>query len=391
MENSAADVRSLLDEQKVLDVLEIFEQSGVPVIWTYVENKGNMCFMRWNTQTKKWGLMINRYTWDMLDPRAKYGLLLHELYHLHRLDPVMITLRNYDQELWNIASDVVINDMLQDNEWIQENGVTFGTLKALLQDENVPYVRDALPLYMYLRKAINDGLRESIRRQMDNSAGSDLDGNVPEEDKASAVWELLNIVRRGKRILENSDLLDDDVRKALEDMRNDTQDSAKSAGAGGSRELGILPPPQCPAWYKKWLQWYQRLSSSVLYSFKRKRSFRKEGIVDGLAGWGRKGKKKIAIFVDVSGSMDHFLREVLSHGKYLSRIADAKLYIFADECKLVPPSGVLPNAGGGTRWKPVKKVIDSLGPGYEITLVSDMCFFDEQPKIDPDWFVVVME
>lgn len=364
----------------------LLQEIGVGII-NSPSNSG-IASLSYDASTKKWCIKINKAIYDTLDDRSKDAIFYHEFLHFLRGDPIYVLERNLDAKLWNVASDVVMNEHWLDAPFVRENGLTFNTLRQMgIKEEDVPYTRDAMVVYMQLKTMINDHLRQML-------APSDFD--VPDKEKMSeAAKQWAKSVALYRALYRDAEkILDEDVRRALDNIEKALMKGVGSLDSGDKWEgKYLLPPPAPPTWYTEWLAWYHSIQSklnSIGILRKPCRTYRREGLVDGMSFQYYKNiAKDIHIFVDVSGSMDYYRSCVLADAMYLQQQWNVSVYVFAERCVKCTNSKYYENVGTGTLWRPVEKVIQSLPPSAAVVIISDLMFADVENIPVNDRYLVI--
>jgi hypothetical protein len=383
--------------------------------WTYKE---------WKNFTERWGdieVRISPYEippganaltrfnprkekFEIILPEENPSLLQHELLHIWRGDLIRMTKENLNPLVWNIATDVNINEMTRD-PYLLEYGLSEMKLRKEFPDAP-SWKLGAKAIYDYLIKKIppppggdgpvGPGGLPPIPPRRGRPIGpgkivpiDQIEPVKPEDlEKARKIWE--KIIR--KNIEEFSDKpekypehIRDLFRKSIETVPPPPKEPKPITTAGLEdvpfQEVKVPPKPN-PI-IKKIRPILESEEAEGIITWRR--TFRRTGRVPELPREIPYPGISVLLVVDISGSMSYAYKMVLSFVSYLMVEWNIKpeIIYFSGSAKKV--TGKLMWAGGGTNYSAVLDLLKKQGKNYDIIIViSDYEFFGDDLKRIPE-------
>lgn len=302
---------------------------------------------------------------DILPDVDRNAIIGHELCHILRGDCLV---KADNHEAHNMAADVCINRHYKNSSsFVRENGMSLEMLEKMFGEK---------PPQIYNTDVLYNWIKERLEKKQMQYNWSDIiaGGEMSSQDTYNGMKEI-------RRIAGEIEKISDELLKEVWEIGGSL--ASVSTVVNGSKNIDY--PAEAPDWYKKWNDYLRKLKS---HRGGLKRTFRKEGIVPEIMGTIRINKKRVAIFIDISGSMSTWEEKMLREAKYLVNKFPGvvRLFVFADECKEVKNNSI-PYVGCGTQWLPLEKQIQKLPPNYGVVIVSDL-YFDEKPQLKSEWLVI---
>ena len=290
--------------------------------------------------------------------------LEHELLHIYRGDLLQ---KNIDKFLYNIASDIVINNILLNAQRMSDKlrDVCLFSCPGCGFSE---WEKGAMHIY------------EHLQTHKIEISYSHCYEEVSEEDKEKAEKEWKRI--RGKILKDyvEGENVPESIEKNFDKYKNYKPSNAGSGGSSSDNEFVIVYPKPKP--------------NRVLMKIKKEYSLRQEGksefrreISTFRNNRAPYLKRDIEIseysamlfIIDVSGSMDKYINEIFSAIKYFEKEIVVEKIFFSDTIFHTMRKYV--NAGGGTSFVPVLNFLKKQGKIYDlICIFSDYQFFDIPAK-----------
>ncbi len=293
-------------------------------------------------------LAINKPIWDNLSDKDREKLLLHEIAHVVRGDLNLPKRPNYD--IVGIACDAVINELLDIDDIGGIRGWRFRNIKDALGIDDVfggwsvIYEKllenaNVIPLYSF------DEILET-----DNS----------EEAKEKVI----------EMTIESTELGDDKINKVREEV------FSKMAGFGEvmNRTITVDVTPRQLGSLDKIIKLLVRISNKKKIR-KKTRSYRREGVVEGVRGLSRIPIGRILCVVDVSGSFEDKMKIAFAFARGLSKFK-VELGVFADYYARVN-GGRIPDVGYGTNFS---SVTEANNDDYIAYVVFTDGYFEGRPN-----------
>jgi len=323
--------------------IDIKENSEVPIARTFFDEKN-----------KKFIIEVNPAF------ASEDAVLEHELLHIYRLD---LFVEERDFYLWNIASDIVITNVLLSANRMPEN------IKNLIIVECPCGFREwrsgAKVIYEHLLTHKNE-----FQFQSPCFVPCDEEGKKEAE----------RIRRKILKDYENAE----DVPNAIE--KYITERAEKEAQKQQQRQAGksktdfsiVLPVPKSNPILRKIMQFSsEEGDSEFIRRYETFRNNRNPFIKRELE---IPENSSMMFIIDVSGSMDAYIQDILSAIRYFEKENAVEKLFFSDTI-LYSTRKKYVNAGGGTQFIPVLNFLKKRKKKYSlICLFSDYQFFDISEK-----------
>jgi len=279
----------------------------------------------------------------------KVDIMLHELSHFYRGDLLTIFNKKYNPQIYNIASDIIINESLGEDSYCFQTGCNFDVF------EDAPITNNTKVLY--------DWLLDNASQDLINALGKNdlMDSGINNDNFKEAV----------KKWLEGKSEMPQELKEAIQGQNND-----KSIGANVNSCIArVKAKPEIKEYIR---EFYNLLDKYLKMGTKfSKRTYRKVKVYNDYVSARRKQitDPKLLLFIDVSGSIGNQVYDLLSFGFYLKQKYKVKLFTFSDEVKEVHSINEEVNVWGGTLFKPIERTIQ-LYPGFIPVIISDFEFAD---------------
>jgi predicted metal-dependent peptidase len=310
-----------------------------------------------------------------MDDEEKAAVLAHELAHLLRGDCVRLKMKEIDPFKWNIAADACINESKADPLLKLERRLTSQL------DRPISFVfKDRLIEKGMLPEEFSEkepGTQEIYDNLTDpkNQEGVPDSLSVDEDmTPAEAMREHTKAALDAKKIIK-------ELEKAGIDTGLDGLGYSKVGGSGG-REFAPVEP----------LGVYEidpLLKELGRVRGQRRRSFRREGRVSCTPRMLPAKNKKLAIYVDISGSMNHIGRVAKAVALYLDKY-DVKWYLFGTKVTEIAGSHMIPTGGycDGTDFD---CIFDNVPTDRQVVVITDgECHLGNPGRVPADtvWAVI---
>lgn len=305
-------------------------------------------------------LLLNKAYFDSLTEKQREAVLDHEMAHITRGDLVNPRIR-VSAHVWNICTDAVINEYLP--------GLPSGAIK--LKNVAPELYREGAPppgaeaVWDALRRGPGrGGGQESSRSDGEESTDQGEENRVPgtdqiivEVDQERAATEH---VKAATRLAARGFSVDKRSITPSED------ESPEMARATRTALEGII---------------YRKIQERAGTAKVRRRSWVRPARNEHIAGRARVRRGKIAVCIDVSGSMDAIVRRALLFAKHAKRIAEVDIYVWANQVALVRDlNDRQPEVGCGTDVKCLIKEIES--GSYDAAVIVTDGEFDRLDEHD---------
>jgi len=281
----------------------------------------------------------------------------HELLHIYRGD---LFLEDIETFLWNVASDIVINRILIDR----------------IPDELKERILLSCPCGF---QEWRQGARVLYEHLLTHHTQIEAPNCFFPTNDEGARKEAERIKRRILKDYEEGKVppdLDEYITKKAEEEVERKQGQQKKAGKGNAEFTLALPPPKSNPILnkiKKHMLDYREGDSEFLRKYEMYRNNRNPFIKREMEV---PEFSAILFVIDVSGSMDRYLNEILSTIRYFEREMTVEKIFFSDEIKYTRSKKYY-NAGSGTLFLPVLKFLKKRNKKYSLICVfSDYQFFD---------------
>jgi len=277
----------------------------------------------------------------------------HELLHIYRGD---LCLEGVDAFLWNVASDIVINRILIHRIPKELQGQIFMSCPCGFQE----WRSGARVLYEHL-------LTHHTQIETPNCF-------LPTNDEG-ARKEAERIKRRILQDYENAEIPEDIEEYITKRAREEAERRREQKGKGNAEFSIVLPSPKSNPILSRIKKYIldregesEFLRKSELFRNNRNPFIKRELEIPDFAS--------ILFIVDISGSMNTFINDILAAIRYFEREITIEKIFFSDDVKY-STSKKYYNAGGGTLFIPVFRFLEKRKKRYSlICLFSDYEFFD---------------
>lgn len=284
------------------------------------------------------------------NPAARRDLLLHELGHLLRGDCLA---QLADQHLWNIACDAVINELGRFEALNQVSpGVRWADLAAAIEGADAQVLPTARWIYERLierRKRSDDCQGDGQRKGLvDDVRGYSGDRDECEAAHAAAILDCPEqLVRTWGREIPP-------VQRA---RPMPPRVPAHPAAAALRRAM-------------------QHVRSVRGRTRQRRRTWQREGRHPWMPGCGRVSAVRVAVCVDVSGSMLGIVDMCLGMARWLGQQCETRTMVWADDAAWVRGRHV-PQVGGGTNPEAMFELLGHWRPEIAVIITDG-----EWPPVD---------
>jgi len=304
-------------------------------------------------------------------------VLLHEFLHLLRDDLTVMSERKLDPFIWNIATDIVINeDIAGHRPRVREIGLSYETFKK--QYPELPHwMGGAKPIYDYLIQQA----RGYVEKFHDEFAKDTLVPIGRENlDKAKEVLDetirkVGDDVLREKLPKNFGKLIEKSIEHSHTEIRPaELKDYMKTVGKEEAKFEEVLVPPRKNPIITRLERIFKTEEEEEGEILTTRRLYRREGRVPELPREIEYPGANILFIIDVSGSMETARDFVLSAISYLRRMDIAvDLIYFSNSAKKV--KGKLLWAGGGTNFSAALDLLEKEKEKYfVIVVISDYKF-----------------
>ena len=305
---------------------------------------------------------------DSLSTEDVETLFKHEIMHLIRED---VFVENYDRELFNLATDAIINKVLNIRKIGNIMGIHYDDIKKIFKDAP-DWVYGWKPLYDYL-----DEIGQKIAEAIDHVYPVE-----PTDEAIDAIRRIRTKIRRLENECKKEGVCDKDLQKIVNEVKGQTESLAKHIQKSAGRERGkyIIKIE------KKSTPLLRRFIEEVLKiiedeegeEFQLKRTWLREGRIPELPREIELPILSVLFIIDVSGSFVNYAeKEFLPALQYLS-LYDIKfdIIVFDNTARKVESYREI-RGGGGTNIRPVFEFLKRLNETYSIILFfSDYEFYD---------------
>ncbi|RMG02179.1 MAG: hypothetical protein D6735_10605 [Acidobacteria bacterium] len=344
-----------------LDKNGVYHITVSPQLYVAVDESGNQRITTQPTNIK------------VTDPQilAEFteGVIMHELFHLYRGDiNKIVNNEEYDQYIYNIASDIIINSYLKEYDIIQKTGITWEKMRGKYPDIP-PIVCGTEVIYNYLLKKQNEEKGEFEKNIKE--IGENLDPQRKYENKDGELKDINEANSNGDSSAVDESL--DSLRIwGKEILKHNNTGLGKGAGTekGGSDKIPPIKKNQLSPELKRAINIVHQL---IQHTY-RLRRFHKR-IPSGDARILKVQSKKnyvpdIDIYIDVSGSIGDKVVEILSGYNLLPQ---NRLWVFSDEVRTIKELNEI--IDGGTLWEPIRENIQK-HKQQTVVIISDFYFAD---------------
>lgn len=316
-------------------------------------------------------LFINPDFYSELNDEQKRTAWVHELTHIARGD-IFMDIPKEDREYWNIAMDAVINDHFPEkiqNVVEEMDGILY---KNLYEELDLPkyvcFTNEQIIVERLKEKtqkkqmALKEMLKEMGMKMFDEVMSPP--GDLSPKDKMKAYIETMAL----------QGLIEKDAE--LREMIGKFTAGAEKAPIK-SRTYEVTRPIAVPLVDK-----IMAICKKAGNKFRKLRSYRREGLVEGLRGLTRRRIGSVFLGMDVSGSVYSYIPFFLGVGSYLTfKKYIVKFGTFSDNFTLYNylPKGTteIQNAGGGTEIKEMMDYLNKNKDEYDLAIIiTDGEIFD---------------
>lgn len=339
-------------------------------------------------------LVLNRSYFESLPESEQEAVLDHEMAHIIRGDLVSPRLRS-NPRLWNVCTDAVINEYLRGR--LPEGAVMLEQVAPELWRDGAPppsaeAVWDALVRREREQSGASaEGQNGSERREggdeSDNRSGPGAEGG---ESGASTTNE-----RQGGH--DTIVVTASPERAATEHVKTVWRLSARGFSideATARPSPGSQSAPTMEKAARKVFEslLHRRLQEQYGAAKVRCRSWMRPARNEHIAGRSRSRRGRIAVCIDVSGSMDSIVTRAMAFARYSARIADVEVWVWASAAQRLKNKSERYSVGCGTD---PKALFESLRKdSYDaIVIVTDGEFeqleMDDMKGLAPITWVII--
>ncbi len=319
--------------------VRVFVDNSVPT--AYVGLRGRDLYM---------GININFF--NSLSTEDKEKLLLHEISHIIRGD-VLIPKERFDWRLANIAMDSIINAELGINKIGDVQGYNYNTLQDVL-DLPIGILPGWHLVYNKLQEKI-DALKEMFNN------GNFLD-EIKETDNSEEAIE---------KIIE----INIEINSLGEKYKNVIKRASWSKINQGQARRNVKIKIQSTNDIENILKIVTRQNTGARI---KRRTFRREGVIEGVKGISRIPTKRILVVVDVSGSFTDYIPFAMGVVMSLNKRFSVDFGVFADTFSMARVGTDIPDVGYGTE---INSVLCSKLDYDTLIIITDGDFYSK-PKND---------
>jgi hypothetical protein len=279
---------------------------------------------------------------DSLPTQLRETVLLHELGHIVRGDCLIMGSTSIDQRRWNVAADTLINAGLNRNHVEMLQGILLDQL-GIGEFVHIPNARVVYDL---------------LEQQESQSSQSPLSGDVRAADASDS------------RAREIHDDVVTRVKIAISELspaeRAEIEAIISALPKVQLRELSRVEVPEVPYYLGDILRRVRRYESNS-GELVRVRSYTRPGRVEGLRGVTRYPRLRIAVVIDLSGSMTEYYPIVLGIAQYLARKHNITLIGHDTQARIMTLTQEdISQFGGGTSWDEAISLLETVKPDITI-------------------------
>lgn len=331
MDNLFASVPKPLQQYVIQNFRIVKEQSGFPA---YVGLRGSDLY-----------LGINVPLWEQLSADDRQKLLLHEIAHVLRGD---LLVNNVNHTLHNIATDSIINEVLDIDAVGEHDGIRYS---HIYKDLNLPDKLSAIGW-----RAIYNALLEKAKEN--GGIGRLGFDEIKETDNSLEAQEKVIEARIEAEGIE-------DIQKNIKDAGHFEMSSQKYT----HYEVKIKQDTRIASIFSAIRA---RHDANVRL---RRKTWRREGVYEGLRGLSRVPTLSVLVIIDVSGSFTEYIKLALGITSGLKDF-QVDVGVFADRFAMVNNLNDLPDVGGGTYFSSVVPP-----KPYDVWVVITDGYFSDTPQL----------
>lgn len=329
------------------------ENNSIPTMGVGVKNNVGI-FLEYNPEF-----------YDKLNDEEKRFLWVHEISHIIRGD-VFKKFENYeeiDARLWNITWDAIINQHFnqKDIDLVKKLG---GIVYEDLRNEfpNLPSMLSLVSEYEIYRtlKDYQQESHDALKKLLDGMANNKFGEVKPASEQLDSETKIKTLI---------------DVMNLQAQIKSDPETFKEyfghfaSPGTYSKKEnYAINKPVEIPI-----IEKIMSICKKAGNKFKKQRSYRREGLLEGLRGLTRKRIGKVFLGLDVSGSVYSHISLFLGVASYLTfKKFIVEFGTFSSEFHVYPNlprrEVEIQGAGGGTE---IKEMMDYLkGKDYDLAIIA---------------------
>ena len=332
--------------------------------------------LAYTTYDSMLGKYVIYYNPDNLQGETLEWALEHELLHIYRNDLTRVTKENLDAVLYNVASDYVINSIIPPVGSIADIVIS---KKNSLCPCDLDYRRGAMSIYEHF---MQHRQQASFNWQLPGGGGGDCYNPVAPEDTEQAEKEAKRIQDKILQDYKNGQTpvsFDKSLDEMLKQLENRTV-GQRRAGVGKEGFFTVQYPYSPLANKIRHLVLREVSTQEGNSEFWRLQRLHRHSRTEGVAREIEVMEtRKILFIIDVSGSMDKFLPQIIGAISALEKddVVVEKIF-FSDNLYWTTRRDYQVSLGG-TEFLPVLRFLQN--KFYElIVLFTDYEFFDISPQ-----------